>query len=514
MLVLGGVFHLNGDFLPGNDSKASLYLPLSVLYEGNLTFTPLEVPFMFSWELQHGGGAGTASTQKESVQPLDAKFRYEGKELAELLAAGEIQVTEPRYYLIPSERRGEYLSSYGVGAGLSALPLVALTQVVYGDLRERHEVLWPLAKTIAALFTAAAAVLLYLTARRWVSPLPATLLAVAFGLGTCMWSAASQALLQHGPNTFYLGLAVWLWTRSPSGPKSQLLCGAALAAATACRPTSAIVLLSMGLVQLLRDRRGLLFLALGAAPLLAALGWFQWVHLGSPLRFGQDIAIQHQGIEEVWSTPLLDGLLGLLFSPSRGLLVFSPFLWLAAPALFLVWRRPAFAPLRALALASVAILLIQAKWHYWWGGWSYGPRIIVDLTWIWTLLLIALVPFLSARRWRVIAAGLLLLSSIGIQAVGAFAFNLQGWNFYHAGYEVQGRGQEEPVVLPTLQEAEAWGRKHRATRLRPLRLDVNEHPERTWDWTNSQILYYCRNFSAARQRKHQMMKTWIENPQF
>ena len=44
VVVLFAIYHLNGDFLPGNDAKPNVYLALSILDEGNLTFTPSEMP--------------------------------------------------------------------------------------------------------------------------------------------------------------------------------------------------------------------------------------------------------------------------------------------------------------------------------------------------------------------------------------------------------------------------------------------------------------------------------------
>jgi len=50
------VYNSNFDYLPGNDARPNLYLPVSLLTEGNLSFEPAEVPFMFTWKMkdQHG----------------------------------------------------------------------------------------------------------------------------------------------------------------------------------------------------------------------------------------------------------------------------------------------------------------------------------------------------------------------------------------------------------------------------------------------------------------------------
>ena len=58
------------------------------------------------------------------------------------------------------------------------------------------------------------------------------------------------------------------------------------------------------------------------------------------------IALEKTGKSQLWQTPLVVGAFGLLASPSRGLLVFSPFLVLAFWGLPRLWKEPAYAPLR------------------------------------------------------------------------------------------------------------------------------------------------------------------------
>ena len=73
---------------------------------------------------------------------------------------------------------------------------------------------------------------------------------------------------------------------------------------------------------------------------------------------------------------LLSGLGGLLFSPTRGLFVFSPFLLF----LVLAWRHlPRERGLTlALSLGVILQILLYAKTD-WRGGASWGPRYMTDL---------------------------------------------------------------------------------------------------------------------------------------
>jgi hypothetical protein len=81
---------------------------------------------------------------------------------------------------------------------------------------------------------------------------------------------------------------------------------------------------------------------------------------------------------ELWQWRSLDGIAGNLFSPSRGLLIFFPYVLFVPFA----WRRAKASPFvhwwvcSAAALAgTVAIASCYAKW---WGGASLGPRLMTE----------------------------------------------------------------------------------------------------------------------------------------
>jgi len=77
------------------------------------------------------------------------------------------------------------------------------------------------------------------------------------------------------------------------------------------------------------------------------------------------------------SVPSPEGLLRLLADPSKGLLVFSPFL-LLWPAAFRALRASLSGQARlALALAPLSLLLVYAGYPNWHGGFTVGPRYLV-----------------------------------------------------------------------------------------------------------------------------------------
>jgi hypothetical protein len=157
---------------------------------------------------------------------------------------------------------------------------------------------------------------------------------------------------------------------------------------------------------------------LSALPPALAMAVYNLRYFGSVTRVGYDQGfLSGQG----WATPLVQGLSGLLVSPSRGLFVYSPVLLFSLVGAALAWRRGEALLFRYVSVAVVLEVLFYSKWRTWWGGWSYGPRLLADLTPLLTLLMI---PFFRrmqhARFVRPAFYGLAALS-IAIHAMGAFA---------------------------------------------------------------------------------------------
>jgi hypothetical protein len=114
------------------------------------------------------------------------------------------------------------------------------------------------------------------------------------------------------------------------------------------------------------------------------------------------------------------GIAGLLFSPTRGLLVFSPFFLFLA----LGWRHlPGSRAERGLTLAMSAGVLVQILGYArtdWRAGISWGPRFLTDLL---PLLIWMLVPVVAALRSRGRACFVAAVSvAIAIEAIGAFTY--------------------------------------------------------------------------------------------
>jgi hypothetical protein len=268
-------------------------------------------------------------------------------------------------------------------------------------------------KLAASLVAALSASLLYLLLRRRAATPIALLLTFAYAFGTTTWVIGSQALWQHGmAELLVIGLLLLLTgpCTAPRALAAGLLCG--LIAGN--RPPDVILAAALGAYGLFwaGRRRAALLAAASVLPMVPVLLY----NLGVAHHFAGGYGLR--GKATFFQHDLLPGLGGVLFSPTRGLLVFSPFLLF----LVLAWRYlPRDRGERGLTLAmSVGIalqLLIYAKAD-WRGGSSWGPRYMTDLL---PLLVWMLVPVVAALRGLGRTGFRFLVGvAVVIEAIGAF----------------------------------------------------------------------------------------------
>jgi hypothetical protein len=506
---LAALYLANLDFLPGNDATPNVYLAAQLLEGEGLSFTPSTAPYLFSWSIRTSRGLET-----RRIHHLDQ--RLDGATARELYGAGYLVPSAP-YCLVESVRfapatgEREYVSLYGAGAALAGLPVLAPIRAMAGDLREHPAALWYGAKLAAALLAAASAGVLFLLARRHVGYRAALLLALTYGVGTPVWSVSSQALWQHPSNELFLCLGALALASARGSSGASALAGAAFAAATACRPTSALFAVAAGAWLLLSDRRAFWAFVAGSAPLALALGAYNAWYLGSPFSFGQAgataVALAKTGSPELWRPNVGAALAGLFLSPARGVFVFSPVLLLAIPGAILAVRRPEHASLRPLLAGTLLVLAVDAAWFDWWGGWSYGWRRLVDLAPFLVLLLAPVVPIVRRSAGARAVCGVALAWGVLLQVTGAFAYDLRGWNARRAWRVTLPAGD---VVL-VHEEAQARAGASRGARVESVTLDVDlpENRERLWSWTDGPVPYYLVHFAEARRQRQAAVDRWV-----
>ena len=93
-----------------------------------------------------------------------------------------------------------------------------------------------------------------------------------------------------------------------------------------------------------------------------------------------------------------------------------------------VWRDPVWKDWRPIAVAAVALFLLSSKRFDWWGGWCFGYRLLVDAVTLLAFLAIPVAERIRERRVLHLAFVGLFLWSAGVQALGAYAYDVTGWN--------------------------------------------------------------------------------------
>lgn len=409
----------------------------------NLIWSPDVLPnTLFAWTLVRSGGVtydlfATASPTDDRPDRIDREayfFRACGPSSATGPAAAPRSAGGPP----PPGPTDHVCSVFPPGVALLALPIL-VPAVLAGVSAGDATALVLLGHLVAAILEALAALLLWSVMRRFVSERWALGLVLLYVLATSVRTIGSQALWQHPGVHLCVALALWLVLRErPATARREFLAGLALGFGTVVRQTTALLAFGIGGGRgFLRTMAGF---GLGLVPLLA----YDAIAFGDPFEQGYGA--------KPFDSPVLSGLYGLLLSPSRGALVYAPYLLFALAALALAWRRPGEVArrLRGLGLMSLATLLLYATYAEWWGGRVFGARFLDDLA-----------PILFAALAWAIGQGLL-----ARPAIRTAFWVLAGWSvvlFNAAALVYDQRWDTDPV-------------------------NVNFHPERLFDWSDPQWL--------------------------
>lgn len=490
-LSLSAVYQWDSTFLFFTDTEVNAYGAVSIVERNDLLLSPDLVPWAFAWEAV--GPNGKAPVEIQATSDL----------VDELRASGALRIADETYLVRRSVFPDRYVNTFGFGVSLSAVPVFAAIKPWLADPETRHAAAWYGGKLAASAFVAGSAAFVFLAAARLVAAPYALLAAFAYGLGTSVWAVSSQALWQHAPSEFSLAVGAYALVRRRDGWMYPALCGAAFAWATWCRHPSAVAVLAAGGYFFLVDRKALFAYLLAGAPFAAGMFALNAWCYGSPFHFGEllvpHLAAETTGRPAIWQTPAWFGLSGMLFSPSRGMFVYSPFLVFAVWGAWRCWREPALEVLRPLTVAVGALWIVHAVYFDWWGGYSYGYRQIVDSTTLLAVTLAPVLPRVLARRRLAIPFFACLAWSVVVQAVGAWAFDIHGWNDRRAVVAEDESG-ERIVRLLEFSEAETWTPAEGSSeRIVSLSIDQPSYRRRLWSISDNQIAYYLANYRAARR---------------
>jgi hypothetical protein len=443
LLVFSVVFitHFFSKNITSFDSMWSIYTAMSIIKEGNtdlneykealekMNLTILEKEKVERWRMRF---------------PNFEKYKYFGVE----------------------EINGHYYSIFPIGVSLIAVPFVygidkCLSFFPEDFIRSRlnypHGVInvvrfhAQIELFIASLIIALTAVFIYLIARLFLERKYSLLVTFIFAFCTSAWSTASRGLWQHGPSMLMLTIALYIILRAKERPWLIQFASLPLALSYVIRPTNSIPIFLLTILVLIQYRQYFLRYLLWA--MIIAIPFFIY-----------NFKVYHSFLSEYYlpqrigtSKHFFEALALNLFSPGRGLFIFSPILLFSIYGMLLKVKNNQADKLDYFLPGIIFLhwLAISSFGAAWWGGHTFGPRFFSDMIpyFIYFLIpVIAEIPKLKGMRKTALVSVLLFFITISF--------------FIHY------RGANSPDVY-------TWNKKP---------VDVALHRERLWDWKDIQFL--------------------------
>ena len=373
-------------------------------------------------------------------------------------------IWRPYYQLM--HVNGKILYVYPHGSSILPLPFVALLNLCGLRAADRDGVFQVLREgrmqQLVAAFLMAAVICVFLASAALLLSLRASLaIALVAAFGTPIWSSASRTVWSNTWEIMLAGCAVLmlLCVAAQRDPLHPALLATVMLWAYFVRPTGALMVLGVTAYVIFEHRSAFLVYAVTGFAWLCGFLVYWWLTFGQLLpdyyRQGSSLNLANFGV----------GLAGVLISPSRGLFLFVPG---AIIPLYLVIRYRRDLSSTPLVLTATAIIvanvLMIASWLAWWGGVTFGPRLLSDT-----------IP------WFV------LLTILGWRAREISHSRMASRSPLHNGD--RGFIAVTAALLALISVAiNGWG----ANSLEPLRwngkMDFYEHPERLWDWGSPQFL--------------------------
>ncbi|MEO9119190.1 MAG: hypothetical protein ABI355_08845 [Solirubrobacteraceae bacterium] len=264
------------------------------------------------------------------------------------------------------------------------------------------------ALTVAAIFA--------LLSLRGVSERRASLIAALCAVGTLIWPYSKIGM----DTTLMAMLALTVLAaagaaRRPTAGRLAML-GVVVAltmntkAYGALLALGAVPLFASALMQLVRDRRVRALCALAVPVIcgLAAVAWYNWYRTGSVANFNDAFVSQR-----LLAMPV--SVVGLLVSPGKGLVFYSPLVILGILSLRDLWRVDRALARTVVFIVSINVLFIATSIA--WSDETWGPRYLVPSAWLLVLPIAWWVTSQRRRRWLIAVA----LVSVCVQFAGVFA---------------------------------------------------------------------------------------------
>jgi len=311
-----------------------------------------------------------------------------------------------------------------------------------------------IARTMSAGITAFGVCVFYLIVKRFVSKDLAIISALLFAFATSTWSISSQALWQQGMVELLLLLMIYLIIKNEESESSKYFVGMGVISGLFifCRPPDAILLVPIiGYVLFRYSKYKIHYFT------AAVISGFPFL-IYNLFFFGNVFGGYVQNLQKFdLSGNVLFNFLGLLISPNKGLLIFSPIIILGIFGFFHL-KNINNANIRELFRWFAPVLIIEmiiyAFFSDWGGGYSYGPRFLTALM---PLLCIYIALYLSDFKTKfsakfsdylkVVGILILVILSVVVQFIGVFYFPYLYDSNYSHPWDIS-----KPVILNSLND--------------------------------------------------------------
>jgi len=230
-------------------------------------------------------------------------------------------------------------------------------------------------KILSAGLTAATVAVIFLIFKIFLGNTTSLLITTIFAFATPLASTLSRGLWAHTWLALLLSISIFIILRNihrKSLPNPYIL-ATLMSWMYFVRPISSISIIAISILCLIYFKKIIFkYCATGFLWLLAftAYSYYNFNLLQPSYYFASRL-----GTENFFSA-----LVGNLFSPSRGLLIYSCFL---LPLLYLAIKNKRIEQYkRVLIIAFFTItshLIVISSFPHWWGGYSYGPRLMSDM---------------------------------------------------------------------------------------------------------------------------------------
>jgi len=351
-----------------------------------------------------------------------------------------LQSIQPFPWMV-REVHGHYLSAYPIVAPTIVTPIYIIPYIFLTLIHYPIDMLDPgfqlvvdvIEKISASILAAAAGVFVYLSLKEMIDNRIAIITAAIFAFATSTWSTSSQQLWQHGLVELILSILIYfvLMNEKTDSKKNVACMGILSGLYIFNRPSDLILLLPIFIYIIYTNNIYHYFVSLFLVStpfLLYNMYYFDSLFGG----YGNLLS------EFSLNFHVIDHLMGLLISPSRGILIYSP---------IIIFSIFGFAEVRKIdnintrnllilfGLAAFLQVLIYSCFSVWWSGGSYGPRFLTGMLPILAIFMgiyfnkIVFANRHSAKRIILLCLILILIIwSVFVQVIGVFYYPNGNWN--------------------------------------------------------------------------------------